>query len=673
MDTDTSVQAHAQPLRHRRWLPWLVVVALTAAMVAGLAWFAYQQRAALIINATNAALLPYGLHVQTLDGLQLSTTSLRISRLDLIHSGSGAPQHLSKLRVEFTAAGLLRRRVETISITSAELTLPDLLTNTANDGASSSVTPLAAAGNGVRLGDILPAVPFKQLRIAQLQVTGDKIAAGATVIESLSADLRSLRVDCQHSRCQLTGMLGVSADKLIYTIGQTVINLNLVALDTPIDITLDANTDTVSLNARAASVTLPSIRAGDSMTGLVGNVQRLTIVYALKALDFDPAGLYLHAELSVSEMYTNLVDINLWSMRVDQQLTWQDGIAHIVGAVIRDNQPLLINDLRHSTALESGQGTLVVARTQFNDTTNKLSELLSPLTWRGDILAGSAGASANLNWLTGQSNKPIVTGNVQVSLDELSGYINETAFLQLSTDFTAELLPDWHLRSAHTAFVSLASLDAGIEINNIRSDYRVDSGTGDGTGSISLTDASLELFGGTVSSKQLDYHLQNNDSNFTIDIDSIDLNQMLAISAYKGVSATGLVSGRLPVRLHGLTPSISGGTLTALQPGGTISYGTGATGDGNQSLDLVYQALQDYRFNLMETKVDYQESGELDLAIRMEGISPELNGGQRINLNLNINDDIPALLQSLQAARSVTDSIESRLDARQRSTTDSVP
>ncbi len=74
----------------------------------------------------------------------------------------------------------------------------------------------------------------------------------------------------------------------------------------------------------------------------------------------------------------------------------------------------------------------------------------------------------------------------------------------------------------------------------------------------------------------------------------------------------------------------------------------------------------------METQIDYQPggqpSGELDLSIRMEGVSPALNGGQRINLNLNINDNVPALLQSLQAARSVSDSVQSRLDARRTET-----
>ena len=121
----------------------------------------------------------------------------------------------------------------------------------------------------------------------------------------------------------------------------------------------------------------------------------------------------------------------------------------------------------------------------------------------------------------------------------------------------------------------------------------------------------------------------------------------------------------LTFRLQGLTPSISDGTLSALPPGGTIRYDSG-TAAGSQRLELVYQALQHYRFNLMEARVNYQESGELDLAIRMEGTSPELNGGQRINLNLNINDNIPALLQSLQAARSVSDSIQTRLDIHQQ-------
>jgi hypothetical protein len=64
----------------------------------------------------------------------------------------------------------------------------------------------------------------------------------------------------------------------------------------------------------------------------------------------------------------------------------------------------------------------------------------------------------------------------------------------------------------------------------------------------------------------------------------------------------------------------------------------------------------------MEMQVDLLSDGELILTTALQGSSPMLNDGQRINLNLNISDNIPALLSSLQAGRSVTDTLERRLN-----------
>ena len=62
--------------------------------------------------------------------------------------------------------------------------------------------------------------------------------------------------------------------------------------------------------------------------------------------------------------------------------------------------------------------------------------------------------------------------------------------------------------------------------------------------------------------------------------------------------------------------------------------------------------------------MDYRTSGELALAVRLQGLNPDVNNGQRINLNLNISDNIPDLLRSLQAGRSIADTLERQLDAR---------
>jgi hypothetical protein len=43
-------------------------------------------------------------------------------------------------------------------------------------------------------------------------------------------------------------------------------------------------------------------------------------------------------------------------------------------------------------------------------------------------------------------------------------------------------------------------------------------------------------------------------------------------------------------------------------------------------------------------------------------MNPELEGGRRINVNVNISDNIPALLRSLQASRAITERLEQRLN-----------
>ena len=655
MSTPSTAHRPVKPARLRRWLLWLTAITLTLVM---LAWLAYQQRLALLINTADTLLQPYDLQVAALEGMQVSTTVLHIRRLGLRHIDSGIEQTLRNITVGFDAAGLLRGQVNTITIEFADITIPD---TGSGEAAPNARMPLA---------DTLAAIPFNRLAIDHLQIASSSLATGSVHAEELAANLRTVQLTCRPDRCQMSAGVQLTLAGLQFVQDARSFTLDSVGFssEAPVAISLQGDTGVLIMTAPSAALALPAIRVDDTLTSLVATIRRLNLSLPLSPQGSDPADLYGQAEISVSELNTDLMDIDLSSMQIDQQLTWERDTVHATGTLVHDNRRLLANDLQHNLAEGAGQGTLEVPTIEFNDSTAKLSDLWSPLPWPADIVAGTASGHARLNWHT-DDGAMVVTGPVQATLDNLSGYFNEIAFVQLSADIAAELVPDWQLRSTRTASVNLASVDAGIELGNIHSDVGFDLAEG----TITLNDASFEVFGGTVSSDHLVYRLQDNDSRFTIELDRIDLNQVLSMSAYRGVTASGLVSGQLPVRLQGLTPSVDGGSLSALPPGGTIRYNSGtaspATGNasvGNQSLDLVYQALEHYRFNLMEAQVDYQQSGELDLAIRMEGISPELNGGQRINLNLNINDDIPALLQSLQAARSVSDSIQTRLDLRQQ-------
>jgi len=137
------------------------------------------------------------------------------------------------------------------------------------------------------------------------------------------------------------------------------------------------------------------------------------------------------------------------------------------------------------------------------------------------------------------------------------------------------------------------------------------------------------------------------------------LASLVALADYPGLEADGLISGYLPFIIEGDTISIERGLVGALKPGGSIRYTPAdSTPSNNQSLLLVNDALSNYQYQTMNTEVFYDEGGELLLSVQLQGRNPDMNNGQEINLNVNITDNIPSLLKSLQASRVITDELE---------------
>jgi hypothetical protein len=82
---------------------------------------------------------------------------------------------------------------------------------------------------------------------------------------------------------------------------------------------------------------------------------------------------------------------------------------------------------------------------------------------------------------------------------------------------------------------------------------------------------------------------------------------------------------------------------------------------GNQAMDVVVQALQNFHYSALSSTVDYDETGKLTLGLRREGKNPEIRGGQPVILNVNLEDDIPALLTSLQLSGRVNEAVTERV------------
>ncbi|MFZ2288384.1 MAG: YdbH domain-containing protein, partial [Halopseudomonas yangmingensis] len=151
-----------------------------------------------------------------------------------------------------------------------------------------------------------------------------------------------------------------------------------------------------------------------------------------------------------------------------------------------------------------------------------------------------------------------------------------------------------------------------------------------------------------------------------LQLSGLELASLLEVYPTEGLYGDGLIDGRLPLRLSAAGPSISDGWLRA-RSGGVLQYRTpalAAMGRGNPAMAELALALDDFRYTLLQSDLEYAPDGRLQLGLRLEGANPKLQGGRPVHLNINLEEDIPALLTSLQLSGQLSEIIRKRVEQR---------
>lgn len=81
-------------------------------------------------------------------------------------------------------------------------------------------------------------------------------------------------------------------------------------------------------------------------------------------------------------------------------------------------------------------------------------------------------------------------------------------------------------------------------------------------------------------------------------------------------------------------------------------------------MKVVLDALNDFHYSVLASDVSYNNQGQLILTLNLQGSNPALEGGRAINLNINLEEDIPALITSLQLSSKISDKIKQRVQQR---------
>jgi hypothetical protein len=339
----------------------------------------------------------------------------------------------------------------------------------------------------------------------------------------------------------------------------------------------------------------------------------------------------------------------------------QDKELSAKGALRVADRELAQFDVILDTDAFSGMADFETPILNFGSGEQSLARLFFQKPFEADIISGSLQSSATLQIRRDENDTWLLNGPMRLDADKISGFYQDTAIIEFSTALSGTLQDSADFLSDGLRPFSLVRVDLGLPVESISLQYGIDTLET----RLNVQDIEASLFGGRIHSTGLAYDWSAARNSVTIDVERIDISRLLTLADYDSVRATGFISGTIPITLEGTKPSVGAGRLRVESPGGAIHYSpAGGINSGNASLDLVNQALSNYQYSLMETEVEYLPSGDLALGVKLQGRNPDLNNGQRINLNLNISDNIPTLLRSLQSGRSIAEAVERQLQAR---------
>lgn len=276
---------------------------------------------------------------------------------------------------------------------------------------------------------------------------------------------------------------------------------------------------------------------------------------------------------------------------------------------------------------------------------------------------GRLNANANLTLASAQQ---LPTVKLELTGKGLGGIYDRTALEGLDSRLTVQIDPKQLQLEVNE--LRLSQADPGMPVGPVQLKGRYSAALQTPTqGVLQLQHAEAALMGGKLQLAPGQWSMTSEPLLFPIQVQGLELEQLFILYPTEGLAGTGTLDGDLPLQISNQGVTIEQGQLSARAPGGKLQFHSErirALGRSNPAMQLVTQSLEDFRFTTLGSQVNYDQQGKLALAIRLEGQNPAIEQGRPIHFNINLEEDIPTLLASLQLTDKVSDIIKQRVQQR---------
>ncbi len=280
------------------------------------------------------------------------------------------------------------------------------------------------------------------------------------------------------------------------------------------------------------------------------------------------------------------------------------------------------------------------------------------------LARGKINASGSL--LFNIEKNTLTKSNANIQLLDITGIYDTIAFQGLNSDVSINTL-EQTLQIA-TDEISVTQVDKGFVIGPLAAAGKYQANWEKATqGKLALKYFNGAFMDGTLSTAAQNFDFSRETQHFTMELNNINLTTLLSNYPSSELSGNGQLSGTVPIEINAKGIRIVKGSVSAKAPGGQLKYQSPraiAIAKTQPSMKLITDALDDFHYTILASQVNYDETGKLLLSVRLEGQNPALENGRPINFNVNLEEDVPAMLASIQLSSKVTDVVKKRLQER---------
>ena len=253
----------------------------------------------------------------------------------------------------------------------------------------------------------------------------------------------------------------------------------------------------------------------------------------------------------------------------------------------------------------------------------------------------------------------------ELVLRDLSGIYDRTVFTGLTTKL--KLFSEGAAWTVQTGDLKLQQINHGLVMGPLGVNAVYKTTAPDWfKGKLDLKQLQLALFGGQLKAARQQIDLSK-DAKLLLQLDKLQLAELLKQHPSADMTGQGTLSGTLPLSIEQGKLTVAQGSVAALEPGGKIAYQSEkaqAMAASNQGMKIVMQALQNFHFSVLSAGVSYSKEGQLLLALKLEGNNPDFEKGRAVNFSINLEENLPAMITSLQLSGQVSELVKKRVQQR---------